>query len=279
MPKYSRDERKEYYSNHPYTVIKGKNGCNAVDPKTVRNDRMNFSDGNEKVGKVGCFNLPIEYSCVHDCECYLNGDCYACGGCYNFADNQTMYSENFAFIMSHTIDEFVETVVSEINYRKWTLFRWFTCGDILSVSMFDGMVRIAKRCPAVTFWFYTKKYRMVNAWVKIHGVDDIPNNLTIIFSHWRNKDGSFYPIDNTYNFPTSEFIPIGCEKETEFVTHVCPCSDPSVISTCETCEHPCYELKHNQSMALLEHSTQATKERDKEIKKAKQALKKAKKAS
>ena len=148
MPKYSRDERKAYYSEHPYKMVMASNGYKAVDPKTVRNDRLNFSDGNEKVGRVGCFNLPIAFSCVHNCECYLNGDCYACGGCYNFADNQAMYSENFAYIMSHTVSEFVDTVVSEIEYRGWDLFRWFTCGDILSVSMFDGMVQIAKKCPS-----------------------------------------------------------------------------------------------------------------------------------
>lgn len=279
MPKYSREERKAYYSEHPYTVVKGSNGYNAVDPKTVRNDILNFSDGNEKVGRVGCFNLPVAYSCVHDCECYLNGDCYACGGCYNFASRQAMYSENFAFIMSHSIAEFVDTVVNEIGYRGWTLFRWFTCGDILSVSMFDGMVQIARQCPTVTFWLYTKKYRMVNTWVSAHGEEALPGNLTIIFSHWRNKDGSFYPMPNPYNFPTSEFIPMGCEDEVQYVTHVCPCSDPDVVSTCETCEHPCFKLKKGEKMALLEHSTKATKERDKALKEAKKALKKAKKSA
>lgn len=278
MPKYSREERKAYYSEHPYTVVKGSNGYNAVDPKTVRNDRLNFSDGNEKVGRVGCFNLPVAFSCVHDCECYLNGDCYACGGGYNFADNQAMYSENFAYIMSHSIGEFVDTVVDEIGYRGWALFRWFTCGDILSVSMFDGMVQIAKRCPDVTFWFYTKKYRMVNAWVSAHGEEALPDNLTIIFSHWKNKDGSFYPMPNPYNFPTSEFIPMGCEDEVQYVTHVCPCSDPDVVSTCETCEHPCFKLKKGEKMALLEHSTKATKERDKALKEAKRHSKKRKRA-
>ena len=73
--------------------------------------------------------------------------------------------------------------------------------------------------------------------------------------------------------PTSEFIPLGKEELKDTVTHICPCSDPSVNVTCATCDHPCYTLKQGESMALLEHSTKRTKKRDKEIRTAKKALK------
>jgi hypothetical protein len=85
-------------------------------------------------------------------------------------------------------------------------------------------------------------------------------------------------MDNPYNFPTSEFIPIGKEELSKKSTFVCPCSDPSVSVTCETCENKCYRLKPGQSQALLEHSTTATKDRDKALKAAKKAVKQAKKA-
>ena len=102
---------------------------------------------------------------------------------------------------------------------------------------------------------------------------ELPENLTIIFSHWLNSDGTYYPMDNRHNLPTSEFIPFGMEKLAEKVTHICPCSDPTVKATCATCDHACYSLKKGESMALLEHSTKATKARDKAIKEAKKALK------
>ena len=98
--------------------------------------------------------------------------------------------------------------------------------------------------------------------------------MVIIFSHWMNDDGSYYPMDNPHDLPTSEFIPYGREDLKEKVTHVCPCSDPSVLATCETCDHPCYTLKKGEMMGLLEHSTKQTKQRDKEIRLAKEQLKK-----
>ena len=85
-------------------------------------------------------------------------------------------------------------------------------------------------------------------------------------------------MDNPYNFPTSEFIPFGKEELAKNVTHICPCSDPNVLTTCNTCDHPCYELNFGESMALLEHSTKESKARDKEINAKHKELKKAKKA-
>ena len=272
-----KKENKAFYQTNPYKVnsIDGKKFV-AVD--TVRTDTMNVSDGNGKTGKhVACINFPIFYTCRHNCECYKSGKCYACGGCYNFASNQATYSENLAFIRNNPFEIVVAAIVNGIREKGFTLSRYFTCGDIPNGMFFDVMVEVARRMDGVTFWAYTKKYGIVNSWCDAHGVDAMPHNLTIIFSHWRNDDGTYYPMDNPYRFPTSEFIPVGCEHLVDGVTHVCPCSDPSVVATCETCEHPCYKLQHGESMALLEHSTAASKERDDAVRAAHEALKKARK--
>lgn len=259
-----------------YTVKRSSDNKKYVDWKTVRTDTLNISDGNSKVGKVLCFNLPVFYTCDHKCECYKSGKCYACGGCYLFSSNQATYSENFAFIRSHSTVQFVNAMNALIKtYPNRKYFRWFTCGDIVNKAFFRAMCIIARDNPDVVFWAYTKKYSIVNGYVAENGLASIPENLTIIFSHWLNNDGTYYPMDNRYNFPVSEFIPLGMEDKTETVTHICPCSDPTVNSTCETCEHGCYTLKHGESMALLEHSTTETRDRDRKIKAAKSKLKKA----
>lgn len=280
MRKVSKFEFDSFYDSNPYRVVSDDlTGLKAVDVHTVRRDVFNWSDGNSKVGDhVGNYNLPIAFSCVRDCECHSKKKCYACSGTYNFLANQARYSENMAYLMSHTIAEFVSEMVDTINENSWDLFRYFTCGDIPFVSFVGAMVDIARQCPTVRFWVYTKKYSLVNAWCDKYGVDSIPNNLTVIFSHWRNEDGTFYPMDNPYYFPTSEFIPVGCENELVDADHVCPCSDPDVLATCKVCEHPCYELKQGQKMALLEHSTTETKDRDRALKQAHAELKKAKRA-
>lgn len=260
-----------------YTVAKGNNGKNYVLKDTVGSDILHAAEGNSKTGKAINFNLPIEYTCLHTCECYTTGACYACGGCYQFAINQAGYTENYNFYKNSSTEVFCNTLQLAINSIGYKLFRYFTIGDIPDYRFIDCMVKLAKDNPDVKFWSYTKKYTLVNIWIKEHGV--LPDNLVIIFSHWLNNDGTYFPMDNPYNLPTSEFIPLGKEELKEKVTHVCPCSDPTINATCETCDKPCYSLKHGESMALLEHSTSRTKARDKAIKTEKEKLKKAEKAA
>lgn len=257
-----------------YKVETGKNGKKFVTRDSVSNDRLNVTPGNSKTGEhVVTFNFSIECTCDHRCECYKESLCYAESGCYMFADNQAKYTENINFFLNSTVEQFCAAMQIAIDKFGYKLFRYFTCGDIPNIKFIDCMVKLAIDNPGITFWTYTKKYGLVNKWIESNG--NLPDNLTVIFSHWLNKDGTYFSMNNPYNLPTSEFIPYGKEELKESVTHVCPCSDPSVVSTCETCDYPCYRLKHGESMALLEHSTSATKNRDKQIKAAKESLKKA----
>ena len=253
-------------------IEKGQNGYNYCVANSVL-ALPHCSLGNSKVGEhVGCYNLSIEYTCNHACECYKEGKCYACGGFYQYASNQAMYTENYLFYRVSTAKTIADFIIGYIRENKLSLFRYFTCGDIPGNKFMLVMVMVAQALPNVTFWTYTKKYHIVNKFVSENGIDSIPSNLTIIFSHWLNNDGTYFSMNNPYNFPTSEFIPVGQEQLVETVNHVCPCSDPNVIATCETCKTPCYKLTFGQSMALLEHSTKESKERDKLVKESHKAL-------
>ena len=254
-----------------YDVKIGENGHAFVTIESVR-PVFHATDGNSKTGKAGNYNLPIEYTCKHNAPCYQTAACYACNGCYNFHDNQAMYSENLKFFMLASDEEFISAVVAFIDENRLQLFRYFTCGDIPNTRFLFLMTEIAKRRPAVKFWSYTKKYEIVNNFLK--SGKTLPENLVIVFSHWLNDDGTYFPMENPFNLPTSEYIPMGKEYLAESVTHVCPCSNPESIETCATCDHPCYTLKPGESMALMEHSTGRTKERDRELK-ARKAEKKA----
>lgn len=261
---------REYYANNPYTVKVGQNGAIYVDIDSVRNDGISVSDGNTKVGRVMCFNMPIEWTCDHRCNCYKEKKCYACAGHYAHASNQAIYAENYAAFKAHGPQWLAEMVTAEIRRARVSLFRWFTCGDIASTAFLIAMVETARMNENVRFWAYTKKYGIVNRYIENGGV--IPANLTIIFSHWMNDDGTYFPMDNPHGLPTSEFIPLGMEHLAAAATHICPCSDPTIKATCETCEHGCYALKHGEMMALLEHSTARTAARDKAIRAAHKAL-------
>lgn len=264
---FERDEKFHEF------IARGKNGKIYCEKTGVIDSIFHVQEnGNEKTGNAVNVNFPIEYTCKHDCECYKTGECYACNGCYQFPANQAGYTENYNYYLSSTIDEMLLTFQLVIdNVKNVSLWRYFTCGDIPDYRFFEIMVQFAKNNPAVKFWAYTKKYSIVNNWIDKNG--KLPDNLKIVFSHWLNHDGSYYPMDNRHDLPTSEFIPIGKEYLAETVTHICPCSNPAVVATCATCDCPCYELCNGQKMALLEHSTTATKKRDKEIRESKKALK------
>lgn len=256
-------------------IKKGNNGLNFVSCFDVSGMIHVTKKGNSKTGpRVGSFNFPVEQTCNHNCECYKSRACYACGGFYQMPDNMRLYAENLAFFLSHDSKTFCDAFCENLRVNGNKKFRYFTIGDIVNARFFDCMIENARRMPNIKFWSYTKKYHIVNNWCDINGIENFPENLTIVFSHWLNDDGTYFPMENPYNFPTSEFIPYGKEELVETVTHICPCSDPSVLATCDSCDHPCYELKHGESMALLEHSTTRTKARDKAVKTAHNSLKK-----
>lgn len=245
----------------------------------ARSDVLHLAlEGNEKVGaRVICFNVSAWYTCNHSCECFSKGKCYACGGCYTYFQNMLQYAENAAYIYSHTAQEIADEIARQMPDGA-DLFRWHTIGDFIPAT-FEAAVILARRFKKVHFWAYTKKYRLVNGWIEKHGRESIPENLVIIFSEWRNEDGTVFPMPNPYNLPVSRFIPVGMEKEADRATHVCPCSNPDVLTTCRECDHACHTLKDGESMALLEHSTKASAKRDRVTRAAHKALKEAKKAA
>ena len=257
-----------------YEIKNGKNGAKYVTKESVGSDKLNCSVKNSKLGPCLNYGFSIEYTCNHCCECYNKGKCYGCHGFFGFGSNQKRATENYNFFVNNDIEKIVKTVNQQIAENGLLLCRWFEIGDIINNRMLAIIVRIAVENPNVKFWFYTKKYGLVNRFVDENGLAAIPENLTIIFSHWMNEDGSYFPMDNKYDFPVSEYIPIGKEEEIK-VTHICPCSDPNFLGKCATCPVACRNLKHGESMGLLEHSTKETKKRDAEIKRRRDEIKKA----
>lgn len=259
-----------------YTVYRTKYGFKAVDTETVTTNRFNYSKGNSKLGEhVLNYGMDIMHTCT-TCECKTKGNCYGVHGLFQFGSNMQRAAENFMFWFANGPEAMREAIQSAIDENQdCEKFRHFEIGDIPNERyLAEVMIPIAIANPGTKFWTYTKKYEIVNRFVDKYGLTAIPENLTIVFSHWMNEDGTYFPMDNRYSFPTSEFIPVGKEEELlPHITHICPCSNPDVIAHCEDCDHPCHDLKHGESMALLEHSTKASAKRDKALKAAHKALK------
>ena len=236
--------------------------------------RLHFSAGNSKIGRTLNLSFPIAFTCDHNAPCYKEGKCYGKGGCYTFDSNQALYAENLAFIKAHSDAEIVAEFLKNIDAAKAEAVRLCNVGDIPNERFLAILETVARERPECVLYFYTKKYRLVNRHYLFNGIESKPENLTIIFSHWRNDDGTFWDMENPFNFPTSEFIPYGMEDEIPEGAHVCPCSDPNFTGTCKTCDHACRFLKQGECMCLLEHSTKRTKARDKAVKEGQAKAKK-----
>lgn len=258
-----------------YSVYINKYGYKSVNTDSVVTNRFNYSTKNSKLGEnILNYGMDIMSTCAA-CECKTKGVCYGTCGFFQFGSNLNRAAENFMFWFTNGSSAMVDAIQHAIDSNSvCKKFRHFEIGDIPNEDYLKNvMIPSAEKNGDVKFWTYTKKYGIVNRFVEKYGLEAIPKNLTIVFSHWLNEDGTYFPMDNPYDFPTSEFIPVGKEEELlPHVTHVCPCSDPNVIAHCATCDHPCHDLKHGESMALLEHSTKASAKRDKELKAAHKAL-------
>lgn len=270
-------------SGRDYYLTIASNGLKYVNPTPEDGARpiLHLPAGNSKIGskKAMAYGHVIPATCDNRCECFKDKICYGCHGFYiMYPVNQLFLADNMLFFKKYGYKATAVAIIKEIKRTHCQYFRWFTVGDIPNIDFIKMMVLVGRECPEVEFWGYTKKYMLVNHYIDKYMNGDAAEFLELtglIFSHWRNKDGSFFKMTNPYNMPLSEFIPYGMESEAENATHICPCSDPDVFKTCITCDHPCYKLKLGESMALLEHSTPRTAARDKAIHESHEKLKKA----
>lgn len=272
-------------SGRTFTMTTAENGLNYVKANKADGAEvvLHLASGNTKTGNdhILTYGHSIPESCDHRCECFSEKICYGCSGNYvRYPVNQLYLADNLLYFRTYGADKMAEKIIKEIKKNKIKYFRWFTVGDIPTMEFIRMMVIVGRACPGVKFWGYTKKYMLVNHYIEKYmngNAEEFLRLTGLIFSHWRNKNGEFFKMLNPYNMPTSEFIPYGMETEAKKADHICPCSNPDVYEHCCNCSNPCYELRIGQSMALLEHSTAETKQRDKEIREAHKAIAEAEK--
>lgn len=282
---YQYERKTDARTGRQYVLRTARNGSKYV--LACREDGalpiLHITGGNSKTGTdhVLTYSHGIEQSCSHSCECYSGKVCYGMHGNYErYPVNQLYLADTLLYIRENGYEATTAAIIEKIKKTHCKYFRWFAVGDILNIEFIEMMVNVGKACPDVKFWGYTKKYMLVNHYIenRMHGDAETFHALTgLIFSHWRNQDGSFFEMLNPYKMPLSEFIPLGNESDAAQADHICPCSNPDVFENCCNCSNPCYDLQLGQSMALLEHSTSRTAARDKSIKQAHKAIQDAEK--
>lgn len=165
---------------------------------------ISVSTGNRKVGRIKSFSmLPV-------LTCRVGVACASCPhGCYAKAmlwqdSVKLAWVRNTLFVAFPQSREKVfadlDKLFSRIERSKRKGFRFHVSGDFYDMDYLDKCVRLCQKHPDVQVWTYTKKDRLVAAYLDTHG-GDFPINFVCMLSQWPGED-----LFNPYHLPTTMVI-------------------------------------------------------------------------
>lgn len=187
--------------------------------KAYRELRLHISKGNSKIGRTHNFSLAPVLTCAN-CACCM-WFCYDVKACWQYLNVRIARAENTAMMYLNRAATFaqIDKYISKCRAHKY--FRWHVSGDILDVDYFDRMVQIARNHPDWIFWTYTKNYYAVNQWLTVNGKENLPANLSVMFSIWEGME-----CPNPFRMPTFRCVMPGTEHDPD--AWKCP-------GNCEAC--------------------------------------------
>jgi hypothetical protein len=146
----------------------------------LRAQRQNtLSQGNSKVGKtIFTFNLPAVETCPGLSQAC--SDCYAQRGRWLFANVQAALARNLEMA---NCPSFVEEMTAEIERRQIKLVRIHSSGDFFSVAYTEKWLEIVQALPQLTFYAYTRSWRIPEIAAVLRQMADLPN-----FKLWLSCD-------------------------------------------------------------------------------------------
>ena len=199
--------------------------------------KVRISKGNVKIGHTHNFSLAPGLTCLNCSGCIKW--CYDLKACWQYANVRIARAINTAMMYLNREATFEQIAEYISKRRTHKFFRWHVSGDILDVDYFDHMVKIARMFPDWIFWTYTKAYTYVNEWIRINGKENLPANLSVMFSEW-----SGMPMDNPYDMPTFKCIMPGQEHNPS--AWKCP-------GNCESCLKSGHGCPYGQSSEVDLH--------------------------
>lgn len=202
---------------------------------------MKISITNSKLGaKIPALNLPALKTCRADAPCRKG--CYALKGNWLYANVKNSLENNLNDFLNDS-NKFFNDIVNFLNndLTTYKYFRWFASGDIVNENFLTGMVEVAKKCKNTKFLCFTKKFEIVNNYLK-QG-NKLPNNLKIVFSAW-TKD---FKVENPYNLPMAYIFFKKAENNADIPEIAIPCK-----GGCENCL-ACWGLRKGQSVYFNQH--------------------------
>lgn len=203
-------------------------------------EKIHISLTNSKLGgKIPSINLPAGLTCLKDAPCKKG--CYAMKGNWLYANVKKSLQKNFETFVQDP-EEYFNEIINYLNQDDviYKFFRWHASGDIVNKVYLDGMIKVAKKCKNTKFLCFTKKFVLVNGYLRTH---KLPKNLKIVFSAW-DKD---FKVMNPHNLPVTYVNFNNKDKNPDIPEFAIPC-----IGECSKCKS-CWSLKEGQSVVFNQH--------------------------
>ena len=131
----------------------------------------------------------------------------------------------------------------EGSIKLTTYFRFFVSGDIYDKDFLENMVLCARKNKHCNILCFTKKYSLVNEYLKHHR---LPKNLNIVFSAWKGLE-----MPNLFNLPTAEVMYKDGTSTAEEGKKYIYCSGN--CSECISEKQSCWNLKKGEGVIFSEH--------------------------
>lgn len=202
---------------------------------------IKISPGNSKLGSIPSISLPAGTTCVSDCECSTK--CYAKKLERLRPNVRDAYIHNLN-ILKTSPETFWREVEASIMMSRF--FRFHVSGDIPDSTYFENLISVAERNAHCEILVFTKKYGIVNNWIKNHNNSEnfFPKNLHVIFSAWIN-----FELNNPFNLPVAHV-------KYKDGTTTAPDGTRKCIGNCSECAvttEGCWSLKNGEHVVFDEH--------------------------
>jgi hypothetical protein len=137
---------------------------------------VKISKGNSKLGQIPSVSLPSIKTCR---QCACREKCYAQKLERLRPAVRNAYQHNLQVLVNEP-DTYWREVEASVMMSRF--FRFHVSGDIPNAEYLKNMVSVASRNPHCEILCFTKRYEMVNEFIRQNG--ELPSNLHMIFSGW-----------------------------------------------------------------------------------------------
>lgn len=182
--------------------------------------------------------------CCDGCENF----CYAVKDARRFHNTCIPSLGKNTVIMRHNMDEGFTQIKQQLIEKKAKILRWHSSGEIMNYDYLLHMVKIAVELPNVQFYFYTKRFDLIDKYIEECG--DFPQNLICNISEWKDNTAGYKHIHKLNKFVWDD----GTDESIAKMVH-CPAVDKNGHKTSVTCDKckRCFTKNDGHITAVYNH--------------------------